>query len=316
MNIEDDYQNIKKEAFHVNKSVEPLLHHRSKQNLDSKSSIKQLLSSSKLLNSLKNHLKNSKRYENSLAYRASKDSYADPLPFEAINLSNVETNDQSTYRAKQNNALNARYSSQRRLQNNSSANTLGMDRHELFESPAYKHPKSKNNLQNYQKSSKFSNVSHRRNMVINMVKAYNVSNFEIPQQNISITHGRNLNEKLEKSKDQNSSRNISKKGIENGLILPNLSKKPSVYDDAIKSVDLKHSNRKDRSLNRLQKQQLNNRTKNIKMTSLQSSPHKGKLPDYSISNKLEQLMNHNVSCVSIFTLIYRICQSQVTQKTQ
>ena len=142
-------------------------------------------------------------------------------------------------------------------------------------------------LNNYQKVGKMNSGTNKRNRVINIAKAYNMSRFD------SSKISNSIDARLDQISARNSSRNNNKSGAKRGLILPNLSKKPSVYEDPIKSVDLKHSNYKDRSLNRVPRRG-NNQTKKIKMTSLRGSPSKNKLPDYSISHKLEKLMNNNV----------------------
>lgn len=139
----EDYENIERPSYSVNKSVEQLTKNSSITRLTKKKTINQLLSSNKLINSLKQQLKGSKRYDNSLPYKNSKDSYTDNLGSDTINLSNIETKDQSTYRMKKSHLLGARYNSQRRLQNNSSANTIGLEKYEILEKLPYKHPKSK-----------------------------------------------------------------------------------------------------------------------------------------------------------------------------
>ena len=70
----------------------------------------------------------------------------------------------------------------------------------------------------------------------------------------------------------------------------------------LKVLILRTETNKQRSLNRLQRNDQKSTGKKIKIGSLRNSPHKNKAPEYSMSSKLEKMMNRNVRfyfCLSI-----------------
>ena len=89
-------------------------------------------------------------------------------------------------------------------------------------------------MNHFHKASKFSKASSRENKMIHMVKAYNVN--QIDKSKIESC----IDPRFDQMSARKSSRNNAKDNVNTELVLPNLSKKPNVYDESIKSVDLKN----------------------------------------------------------------------------
>jgi hypothetical protein len=165
-------------------------------------------------------------------------------------------------------------SSRKRLENNSSHDVTSTEKNTIAESPAYKQPTSMNVLRNYHQSVKHSASKDKKDRFNELLKAYNMDKDSQNGVNGAVINKifTRIDEHLEKYSAQNSSRNDAKaKARDRSLVLPSLSKRPGVYE-VVKSVDLKHSNQKEISLNKIRKLTSNHQSKKVKILSLKGTP--------------------------------------------
>lgn len=161
----------------------------------------------------------------------------------------------------------------KRIESSISKEIIKTDENMLLDSPAYKQMGGKYMAQNYSKYWKNSSSKSKKNIMDDMLKAYNLSiNDFKPIDNTEINKiMEKIDEHMERYSAKNSSRNEIKVTQDKSLILPSLSKRPGIGVESIKSTEMKKAGNY-KSMNRLRKR-VNNNTKKIKITSLKTSPH-------------------------------------------
>jgi hypothetical protein len=206
-------------------------------------------------------------------------------------------NNRSLFRLKGSLKYEDIYNSQKKLAKDASSGRITLERSTILDSPAYKQD-PKNMLKYYNKSVKQTLTKNHNKKAQDFLRIFNMSEKVPPlvkEKSIDKIFYQ-IDEHMEKYSPRESSRNNVKKDTKN-LVLPSLSKRTGVFE-VIKSVDIKHSNQRDKSLNRIKKLTSKQHTKNIKITSLKASPLGNKIGKRSISRKLEGLVNrgsHNMS---------------------
>jgi hypothetical protein len=162
----------------------------------------------------------------------------------------------------------SKYISHKRLENNASSNIITIEKNNMLDSPSYDN--ASKNMRSGTTSNSIAPSRHNHNKIKQQIKIYKTNDKEFAENTMDQIFDR-IDQHLDKYSSNDSSRNKLIKNRDKSLVLPSLSYRPGNVE-AIKSVDMRRSKMKERSLRKIRKAPSKLQTKNLKSSPFKASP--------------------------------------------